>query len=135
MLWGNQEIKYYSKCLFFQEWIKHDILFVNDIIHEKEEIAENFINNKLMNKSNWISQINKTKVALPNLQKFILKSENSLKTTIKTQLKTEIYVSKGKTIYLDNINNKIIYNNIVNCKVSKPYVHTYCDTYFNNGIN
>ena len=109
MLWGNQEIKYFNKCLLFKEWIKSDIFFVNDLINEKGEIAENVIYNKLINKSNWISQISKIKIALPNSWKFILKSENSLKTKVKTQLKTEIYVSKGKTIDLENINNKLIY--------------------------
>ena len=76
MLWGNQEIKYFSKCLIFQEWIKSNIFFVNDLINEKGEIAENVIYNKIINKSNWISQINEIKVALPNSWKFILKSEN-----------------------------------------------------------
>ena len=75
------------------------------------------------------------KIALPNSWKLILKSEDSLKTKVKTQLKTEIYVSKGKTIDLNYINNKIIYNNLVDCKFSKPYVHTYWDTYFNYIIN
>ena len=67
---GNQEIKYFNKCLLFKEWIKSDIFFVNDLINEKGEIAENVIYNKLINKSNWISQISKTKVALPNSWKF-----------------------------------------------------------------
>ena len=87
ILWGNQEIKYLRKSLFFQEWVKSNILFVNDLINENGEIAENVIYNKLTNKSNWISQIKKIKLALPNSWKLILKSEASLKTNFKTLLK------------------------------------------------
>ena len=32
VLWGNQEIKYLRKSLYFQEWDKSNIIFVNDII-------------------------------------------------------------------------------------------------------
>ena len=68
----------------------------------------------------WISQTDKIKIALRNLWKLILKSEDTLKTNVKTQLKTVNYVSKGKTTDLDYINNKITYNKLVDCKCSKP---------------
>ena len=61
ILWGNQEIKYLRKSLYFQEWVKSNIIFVNDIINEKGVIAETVIYDKLINKSNWISQINQNK--------------------------------------------------------------------------
>ena len=43
VIWGNKEIKYSNKCLVFNEWIKSDILFVNNLINDKGEIAENVI--------------------------------------------------------------------------------------------
>ena len=69
----------------FHEWIKSDIIFVNDLINESGEIAQNVIYNKLLNKSNWISEINKLKIAIPSSWKVILKSENSLKSKVKTE--------------------------------------------------
>ena len=134
VIWGNKEIKYSNKCLVFNEWIKSDILFVNDVINDKGEIAENVIYNKLLNKSNWISEISKLKIAIPNSWKVILKSEYSLKCKVKTDMKIKIQVYKGKRYDLDNINNKIVYSELVNCKFSKPYVHTYWNTYFNTII-
>ena len=118
----------------FHEWIKSDIIFVNDLINENGEIAQNIIYNKLFNKSNWISEINKVKLAIPSSWKVILKSENSLKSKVKTELKIKIQVSKGKHFCLNNLNNKIIYTELVKCKFSKPYVHTYWNTHFNTII-
>ena len=77
IIWGNQEIKFLNKCIIFKEWIKSGIIFVNDIIDENGNIAEQIIHEKLNNKCNWISELSSLKQAIPTKLKLILKSESS----------------------------------------------------------
>ena len=77
IIWGNHEIKFLNKCFIFKEWIKSGIIFVNDIIDENGNIAEQIIHEKLNNKCNWISELSSLKLAIPNKWKLILKSESA----------------------------------------------------------
>lgn len=38
IFWGNQFIKINKKCLFFRTWIKTNIIFSDDLIHDKSKI-------------------------------------------------------------------------------------------------
>ena len=65
ILWGNRFITFEKKYLFFKEWINSGIFFVNDIIDNNGKITQEFILNKLKNKSNWISEFSILKKAFP----------------------------------------------------------------------
>ena len=83
LLWGNDFIKHNNKMLFFHNWIKSDILFINDIINDNGHINEQYILSKLKNKANWISEIATLRNAIPYNWKVILKSDDSVKTKFK----------------------------------------------------
>ena len=61
IIWGNEEIKLFNKSLIFKAWIESGIIFINYIINENGDIAENVIYEKLINKRNWISEITSLK--------------------------------------------------------------------------
>ena len=73
LIWGNKHITFNKKSLIFKNWIKSNILFVNDIIDEHGEINEENILQKLKDKTNWISEFNTLKNAIPKTWKIILK--------------------------------------------------------------
>ena len=79
VIWGNRDIKYQGQCLIFENWITSGIHFINDIIDENGDISETLIYEKLSNKRNWISEINKLKLAIPLSWKDKLKTDISKK--------------------------------------------------------
>lgn len=108
LIWGNQNIQVNNKSLFFNNWIKSDILYVNDIIDEKGQISERIILNKLKNKQNWISEFHKICTAIPKHWKNILSEESSFKTNVKINRKQNLKIFY--TCYLTNdMCNKDIY--------------------------
>ena len=109
IIWGNKNITINNKCLVYKNWIKSNILFVNDILNENGEIKEQHILTKLEDKSNWISEISKLKSCIPKLWKNILQTENSIKTKVKTELNIYFKVPKGNTIHLQDTTNKQVY--------------------------
>ena len=134
IIWGNEEIKLFNKSLIFKAWIDSGISFINDIINENGDIAENVIYEKLINKRNWISEMTSLKQAIPNSWKVLLKSESSRKSKVKTNLSLKLRLAKGTCIKLENITNKIMHKEFVQHKFSNPYVHTYWNSYFNKII-
>ncbi len=55
---NNEFITFKNKTILFQNWIKSGLIYINDIIDDQGKISENYIINKLIKKSNWISEIN-----------------------------------------------------------------------------
>ena len=55
------------------------MIYVNDILDENGEISHNFILNRLDNKSNWITDFNIMKKAIPKEWIDIIKTQNSKK--------------------------------------------------------
>ena len=99
-LWGNQFIKWDRKCLLYKNWIDDNILYVNDIISPAGEIDTALILDKLQQKQNWISQINKLKRAIPETWKNAIKSRPSRETLVSTD--TGFFLN-------DQINNKLFH--------------------------
>ena len=132
MIWGNKFIIFNKKSLIFQNWINSNILFVNDIIDEQGEINEETILQKLIDKTNWISELNIVKNAIPKTWKKILRIDSSLKTKVKTELKINLKTTIGKWINIDLMTNKLFYSKIIQTKFSKPYIHTYWNSVVEN---
>ena len=123
IIWGNEEIKLFNKSLIFKEWIESGIILIDDLINENGDIAENAIYDKLINKRNWISEIISLKQAIPNSWKVILRSEMSRRSKVKTNLSLKLSSAKGTCLKLENITNKIMYNECVRHTFSNPCVH------------
>ena len=111
MLWGNKNIKFKGKCLVYPNWIKDGIIFINDIIDQKGHISQKLILEKLTSKTNWISELLKLKNCIPKEWVSTLKSDKSLKTSIKTKLNLSLTVNK-KSKLIENMSSKDIYNNL-----------------------
>ena len=99
----------------YLNWINSGILFINDIIDDKGNISQEIILNKLSNKVNWISEFKKLKNAIPDAWKIILKSPDSYKTKVKTNLEISIgSICKKKNIRKNatffNLKSKDFYN-------------------------
>ena len=117
VIWGNKFIKFQGKCLFFDNWIDSNILYINDIIDKRGNISEEMIISKLRNKRNWISEFSKLKKSIPKQWTDKLKSEESIK--------TKVHINRTKTKLRDcndvlTINAKNIYNLVLS--VSKTEI-------------
>ena len=77
IIWGNRFIKIKGKSLIFINWIESGIVMLDDIFKEGK-ISETFILGKLKSKSNWISEINRLKKAIPTVWKQSLNSHHSI---------------------------------------------------------
>ena len=58
IIWGNKYIIFKGKCLVKVNWIKSGIIFIKNILDEYGRISEYKIIAKLINKQNWISELN-----------------------------------------------------------------------------
>ena len=82
IIWGNKYIKFKGNCLVTVNWIKSEIIFINDILDEYGRISEYKIIAKLRNKQNWISELNILKKAIPKQRKDMLITQDSIKTQV-----------------------------------------------------
>lgn len=96
VIWGNEYIKLNRKCLFFNNWIKSDILYINDLLDEKGYISEDQILRKLNIKSNWIAEMSELKKAIPKHWLNIIKMECSYKTKININPKINLQIKNTK---------------------------------------
>jgi len=55
MIWGNKHITFENKPIVFENWIKSDLIYVNDILDSTKTLSSKFILEKLKFKSNWIA--------------------------------------------------------------------------------
>ena len=85
---------------------------------------------KLSNKQNWISELYTLKNSIPATWKTILKSNESIKTKVKTDLKITL---NSKT--LCDITNKDFYNYYLKSIFEKPYIHNYWEQTLRCKIN
>jgi hypothetical protein len=130
ILWGNKFIKCNNKSLLFKNWIDSDIIFVNDIISDIGLIDTNIILNKLKNKSNWISEINMLKKAIPNRWKNVLSTSAS----VNTRVNTKLILSCQNKSFID-MTNKDIYQLYIKRFFEKPYIHNYWNQRLHETIN
>ena len=85
------------------------------MIDENGDIRQNFILNKLKNKTNWIAEFMTIKRAIPKEWIDILQSESSIKTTVNID---KCSFSFGRAnINLKDLNNKYIYKSLISQKI------------------
>lgn len=85
VIWGNQFIKCKINFLLFKNWIDDDIIYINDIISPAGEIDSTFILEELRGRQNWISEIHKLKLAIPEKPENMLESSASKHTSVQTE--------------------------------------------------
>jgi hypothetical protein len=129
IIWGNKFIKVKNKTIIFKNWIDSDILFINDIISNTGLIDENIIFTKLKTKNNWIAEVNIIKKAIPNIWKEMIKTDQSIKTKVKTKLLLTV-----QNKHLKDMTNKQIYQIYIKQFYEKPYIHGYWNRRFNENI-
>ena len=69
-IWGNKFIKFKGKMLTHRTWINSGILYIKDIVDENGTLNERTITEKLINKSNLISELPTLKKAIPKIWKY-----------------------------------------------------------------
>ena len=65
MIWGNKHITFENKPIVFENWIKSDLIYVNDILDSTKSVSSKFILEKLRYKSNWIAEFNIVNKSIP----------------------------------------------------------------------
>ena len=58
IIWGNKHITFENKPIVFENWIKSDLIYVNDILDSTKTLSSKFLLEKLKFKSNWIAEFN-----------------------------------------------------------------------------
>ena len=74
IIWGNKHIT-------FENWIKSDLIYVNDSLDSTKTLSSKFILEKLKFKSNWIAELNIVKKYIPKNWINTIKNRNSAKST------------------------------------------------------
>ena len=104
VIWGNKFIKFENKSLFFQNWVKSGLIYVNDIINDNGSLSYDYIFEKLKFKSNWIAEFNILKRSIPKEWIETVESENSVRSTV--NIKKDRLVWKNNYIETHNLQIK-----------------------------
>ena len=113
-IWGNKFIAFHKKPIIFENWIKSDIIYLNDILDDTMSLSENYILNKLKCKVNWIVEFHKLKQSIPQNWIDIVKQENSVQ--------SKLNIQRNKITWNDRyfettfFSNKMLYDSLVKSK-------------------
>ena len=110
MIWNNSIIRHDNKTIVFRNWIKSNMIYVNDITDKAGRISPVVILEKLENKSNWIAEFSIITKSIPKNWETILKSEILVKTSV--NIKRNMFIWCKQDINLSKFTNKIIYESI-----------------------
>jgi hypothetical protein len=77
IIWGNKHITFENKPIVFENWIKNNLIYVNDILDATKTLSSKFILEKLKFESNWIAEFNIVNKSIPKNWMNIIKTENS----------------------------------------------------------
>ena len=72
IIWGNKHITFENKPIVFENWIKSDLIYVNDT----KALSSKFILEKIKFKSNWIAEFSIVNKYIPKNWINIIKIEN-----------------------------------------------------------
>lgn len=115
IIWGNKKILFKKKPLMMINWIKCDLIYINDILDENGNITENFILSKLKLKQNWISELAILRQAIPKEWINILRTESSIKS--KVNINSSIIRIQKSNIKIENLDNKTVYDFLIKDKI------------------
>jgi hypothetical protein len=82
------------------------------------KITQESILQKLKSKSNWISEFSILRKAFLKNWIEVLKTESSVKSIV--NIKKDYFIWNDQFINLSTLSNKLLYNKLVNVKLSKP---------------
>jgi hypothetical protein len=82
------------------------------------KITQEFILQKLKSKSNWISEFSILRKSFLKNWIEVLKTESSVKSIV--NIKKDYFIWNDQFINLSTLSNKLLYNKLVNVKLSKP---------------
>ena len=131
-IWGNKFIKFNGKMLTHRTWINSGILYIKDIVDENGTLNERTITEKLINKSNWISEISTLKKAIPKIWLTKLQSNTTWNSyQINCHTTTLKIKNKSKTNKnLNKLTNKEIYNILCSNQSMDPISYIYWENIF-----
>jgi hypothetical protein len=115
IIWGNKHITFENKPIVYENWIKGELIYVNDILDSTNTLSSKFILEKLKFKSNWIAEFNIVKKSIPKNWMHIIKTEKSAKCTV--NIKRNKIIRKKTIILRLHIYQTKCY--IIHCFLSK----------------
>ena len=129
IIWGNDLIKFNKKPLYFSNWIKSNIIYINDLLNEKGELQEGYIRDKLVDKRNWMVETCILKRAIPkDWYEMILEEKGKIHVEPKVFLNPDIGT-------LDKLNTKAVYSFIIEHKSKIPVVQEKWEQTISEEIN
>ena len=114
IIWGNKHITFENKPIVFDNWIKSDWIYVNDILDATKTLSSKCILEKLKFKSNWIAEFNILKKSIPK-NWINIKTENSTKSIV--NIKRDKIIWKNNYIETSYLSNKMLYNSLLFNKI------------------
>ena len=133
LIWGNKIIQSKGKTLFYKNWHKSSINFIDDLLDETGNLKSGpdiFKQLEGYNRANWLSEYNAILKSIPRSWKNILKNVN-MNTKIKKDLKPIIYTG-NKYIFEPPSKIKDYYGILVNKLTEKSYIEKYWDNVIPN---
>jgi hypothetical protein len=133
IIWGNQWIKYKGKPLWFEKWIKSNIIFVNDLYDSNGNFDVETIFQQVGDKTDIFSEMFKIKNAIPDDWKRIV-LQDPCKILVKLPSKTDIvFLREGQLLYLKDLDaSGEVYKILVDINKKPPSTKAYWNTVFND---
>ena len=82
IIWGNKHITFENKPIVLENWIKSDLIYVNDILDSTKTLSSKLILEKLKFKSNWIAEFDMVNKSILKNWINMIKTENSVKSIV-----------------------------------------------------
>ena len=133
IIWGNKIIQSKGKTLFYKNWHKSSINFIDDLLDETGNLksgSDIFEQLEGYNRANWLFEYNTILKSILRSWKNILKNVN-VNTKIKKDLKPIIYTG-NKYIFEPPSKIKDYYGILVNKLTEKSYIEKYWDNVIPN---
>ena len=133
VLWNNNKITYRNNCIFIPRWIKHDIIFVSDILTENGQISYNKVITKIQDTGITKFEFNCVKNALLKYENMSIEQEKNndiflfdenihklTNQTIRKQIQRKKYIEPENKWQLDftniqNLNLTEMWSIVPNC--------------------
>ncbi len=112
ILWGNANVRFKGKMLWYKNWIASNIVYVNDVFDEHGVFNEEALFRKIKDKANIMSEMHMLKNAIPGVWKLSLLSD-PCKLHVKPCRMPILHID-GKMITIDTLqSSKTIYVKLV----------------------
>ena len=131
LIWGNKFILTKGKTLFYRNWYKSNIKFVDDLINQNGSLKsgeEIFHQLKGSDRTNWLIEFKTILKALPVSWKQVL---NNIDMAVRIKKELKPFISVGnKLIFEVPDKAKTFYEFLISNLKEKPYIENYWDKIF-----